>query len=65
MECDFYPLIFESFGRVGESSLRLLHRLATPAAMERGLSPAREYRRWLELLSTTLQLSQAEVLLDG
>ena len=64
-DCDFYPLVVEAFGRVGEGTRRLIRRMASRAAMERGLSPEREWRRWLDLLGVCLQLSQAEALLDG
>ena len=62
---DFYPLVFEAFGRVGGGAIRLVHRLASRAAEDRGLSVPAERSRWLELLSACLQLSQAEMLLDG
>ena len=61
---DFYPLVFEAFGRLGPSGPRLIRRLAARAAVDRGLSPAAECARWLELLTTSLQLSQAEILLE-
>jgi len=62
---DFYPLVFESFGRLGRSGAQLTRRLATRAALDRGLSAAAECARWLELLAVCLQLSQAAVLLEG
>jgi len=64
-DVDFSPLVFEAFGRAGEGTLRLLRRLAGRAAADLGLSPVAEYRRWLELLSASLQLSQADALLTG
>ena len=62
---DFYPLVFESFGRIGRGGASLIRRLATRAATDRGLSAPVECSRWLERLVVSLQLSQAEVLLDG
>ena len=65
---DFYPLVFEAFGRVGGGAIRPGRpgaRLASRAAEDRGLSVAAERSRWLELLAVCLQLSQAEALLAG
>ena len=52
-------------GRVGRGGASLIRRLASRAATDRGLSAPVECARWLELLAVSLQLSQAEVLLDG
>ena len=62
---DFAPLVFEAFGRVGESALRVIRRLAARSALDRALPPQREQRRWLELLTLRLQLDQAGILLNS
>ena len=62
---DFAPLVFESSGRIGASSLRVVRRLAARSALDRGVSALREQRRWLELLTLRLQLDQANILLNG
>ena len=62
---DFAPLVFESFGRCGKGTRRLIHDLATRSANDRGVAPKTEVKRWMELLSVRLQLDQANILING
>ncbi len=62
---DFSPLVFELYGKIGEQSLGTITKLARASATRRGLSANTEVRRWLELLSTRVQLENARVLREG
>ena len=62
---NFSPLAFEAYGRIGVQSEKLIAKLATRSASERGAPPAPERQRWREILSLRLMLDQAEILLNG
>jgi hypothetical protein len=58
---DFSPVVFESYGRAGPQTEAVIKKLA----LERGTDPNSEYKRWIELLGTRLQLCQADMLLNS
>ena len=62
---DFSPVVFEHFGRIGEQSLAVIHRLARRSAVQAGRQPAAEVERWLELLGARVQLESAAILREG
>ena len=62
---DFSPVVFESYGRAGPQTEAVIKKLASKLALERGTCPNSEYKRWIELLGTRLQLCQADMLLNS
>ena len=63
--CDFYPVAFETYGRLGSDSASILAKLAVRAAQDLGLHPSVEIRRWREILGLRLQLENADMLARG
>ena len=60
--CDFAPVAFETYGRIGPDTLQILRRLATRSAGERDCLETMEVRRWREILGLRLQLENANIL---
>ena len=58
-------MVVEIYGSIGEQSLGTITKLARASAARRGLNPNLEVQRWLELLSTRVQLENARVLHEG